>query len=117
MAHIEQKGWSYLIRVKDKQGILSGLRLPDALEFDAVFCYSLSKRLTNRIRREPQKYRWLPSKVLFDYIRDASGDLYPISFRVARFAIKEDLYETVITDLPADQFLPSLLRELYQRPL
>ena len=37
MAHIEQKGWKYLIRVKDRQGILSGLRLPDALEFAAVF--------------------------------------------------------------------------------
>lgn len=115
MAHIEQKGWNYLIRVKDKQGILSGLRLPDAPEFDAVFRYSLSKRLTNRIRREPQKYRWLPSKVHFDYIKDASDDLYPISFRVVRFAIKEGLYETVITNLPADLFPPPLLRELYHK--
>ncbi len=67
MAHIEQKGWKYLIRVKDKQGILSGLRLPAASEFDAAFSYSLSKRLTNRIRQEPRKYRWIPSKVHFDY--------------------------------------------------
>lgn len=88
MAHIEQKGWKYLIRVKDKQGILSGLRLPDALGFDAVFSYSVSKRLTNRIRREPQKYRWIPQKVHFDYIRDANDALYPISFRVVRFAVK-----------------------------
>ncbi len=115
MAHIEQKGWKYLIRVKDKQGILSGLRLPDALEFDAVFSYSLSKRLTNRIRQEPQKYRWIPSKVHFDYIRDASDALYPISFRVVRFAVKEGLYETVITNLPADRFPPALLRELYHK--
>ena len=115
MAHIEQKGWKYLIRVKDKQGILSGLRLPDALEFDVVFSYSLSKCLTNRIRQEPQKYRWIPSKVHFDYIRDASDALYPISFRVVRFAVKEGLYETVITNLPADRFPPPLLRELYHK--
>lgn len=115
MAHIEQKGWKYLIRVKDKRGILSGLKLPDALEFDAVFSYSLSKRLTNRIRQEPQKYRWIPSKVHFDYIRDASDALYPISFRVVRFAVKEGLYETVITNLPADRFPPPLLRELYHK--
>ena len=25
MAHIEQKGWNYLIRVKEKRGILSAL--------------------------------------------------------------------------------------------
>lgn len=114
-AHIEKKGWKYLIRIKDKQGILSGLRLPDAPEFDAVFRYSLSKRLTNRIRREPQKYSWLPSNVHFDYVKDASDDLYPISFRMVRFAIKEGLYEAVITNLPADQFPPSLLRELYHK--
>ena len=115
IAHIEQKDWKYLIRVKDKQGILSGLRLPDAPEFDAVFSYSLSKRLTNRISQEPQKYRWIPSKIHFDYIRDASDELYPISFRVVRFAVKEGLYETVITNLPAGQFPPPLLRELYYK--
>ena len=27
MAYIEQKGWNYLVRVKKKLGILSGLRL------------------------------------------------------------------------------------------
>lgn len=115
MAHMEQKGWKYLIRVKNKRGILSGLRLPDTPEFDLFFSYSLSKRLTNRIRQEPQKYRWIPSKVHFDYIPDASDTLYPISFRAVRFAVKEGLYETVITNLPADRFPPPLLRELYHR--
>ena len=49
------------------------------------------------------------------YIRDASDTLYPISFRVVRFAVKEGLYETVITNLPADRFPPPLLRELYHK--
>ena len=115
MAHIEQKGWNYLIRVKEKRGILSGLQLPDTPEFDAVFSYCLSKRLTNRIRQEPQKYRWLPKKVHFDYISEASDTLYPISFRVVRFMVKEGLYENVITNLPADRFPPSLLRMLYHK--
>lgn len=48
MAHIEQKGWKHLIRAKDKQGILSRLRLPDTPEFDLIYSYSLSKRLTNQ---------------------------------------------------------------------
>ena len=38
MAHIQEKGWFYLIRVKDfgkyKTGILHGLDLPDTEEFD-----------------------------------------------------------------------------------
>ena len=107
IAHIEQKNWNYLIRAKEKRGILSGLKLPDTPEFDVAFSYFLSKRLTNRIRREPQKYRWIPSKVRFDYIKNASDALYPISFRVVRFAVKDGLYETVITNLPADRFPPS----------
>nr|WP_291257999.1 transposase [Flavonifractor sp.] len=75
----------------------------------------MPKRLTNRIRREPQKYRWIPSKVCFDYIRNASDALYTISFRVVRFAVKEGLYETVITNLPADRFPPPLLCALYHK--
>ncbi len=34
---------------------------------------------------------------------------------MVRFVIKEGLYETVITNLPADRFPPSLLRELYHK--
>jgi len=41
--------------------------------------------------------------------------LHPISFRVVRFMVKEGLYETVITNLPADHFPPSLLRMLYNK--
>lgn len=39
MAHIQEKGWKYLIRVKDihSSGIASGLDLPDTEEFD-LFC-------------------------------------------------------------------------------
>ena len=39
MAHIQEKGWFYLIRVKDfnqySSGILHGLELPDTEEFPA----------------------------------------------------------------------------------
>jgi hypothetical protein len=80
-----------------------------------AFSYFLCKRLTNRIRREPQKYRWIPSKVHFDYIKNASDVLFPISFRVVRFAVKEGLYETVITNLFSDRFPPPLLRALYHK--
>ena len=69
----------------------------------------------NNMAHMEQKYRWIPSKVHFDYIRDTSDALYPISFRVVRFAVKEGLYETVITNLPADRFPPPLLRELYHK--
>ena len=104
IAQIEQKRRNYLIRAKEKRGILSGLKLPDTPEFDVVFSYFLYKHLTNRIRREPQRYRWIPSKVHFDYIRNASDSSHPISFRVVGFAVKEGLYKAVIANLPPDRF-------------
>lgn len=65
--HTEQKGWSYLIFVKEKYSILSGLTLPDVVEFYACFSYSLSKHLPNRNHKESQKYCGLPGNLPFDY--------------------------------------------------
>lgn len=44
-AHIERKGWNYVIRVKDlsSNGILSGLRLPNSGEFDVTVSFILTK--------------------------------------------------------------------------
>ena len=78
MVYIKQKGWNYLIRVKETREILSDLQPPDTPEFEATFSHSLSKRLANRIRQAPQKYRWPPTQVHFDYIGEASNTLYSI---------------------------------------
>ena len=47
MAHIQEKGWFYLIRVKDfgkyKTGILHGLDLPDTEEFDEYIDLNLTR--------------------------------------------------------------------------
>lgn len=48
-AHIEKKGWNYVIRVKDKNsnGILSGLLLPKREIFDTEYSLLLTRRQTN----------------------------------------------------------------------
>ena len=48
MAHIQEKGWKYLIRIKDTRssGIASGLDLPDSPEFDVWFHLHFTKRQT-----------------------------------------------------------------------
>ena len=38
---------------------------------------------------------------------------YPLSFRIARFPITENTFETVVTNLDADDFPPSELKKLY----
>ena len=41
MVYIKQKGWNYLIRVKETREILSDLQPPDTPEFEAIFSHSL----------------------------------------------------------------------------
>lgn len=51
MAHIEQKGWKYLIRVKDKQGILSGLSCLihwNLTRFSVIPCPNASQTVSAR---------------------------------------------------------------------
>ena len=48
-AHIQEKGWKFLFRVKDGTGgITSGLDLPITEEFDLCFNMYLTKALGNR---------------------------------------------------------------------
>lgn len=47
MAHIQEKGWYFLIRIKDgKTGIKDGLTLPNNDEFDVKISLKLTRRQT-----------------------------------------------------------------------
>ncbi|WP_431090624.1 transposase [Paenibacillus sp. 8b26] len=62
-AHLERKGWNYVIRVKDldSRGILSGLHLPSGGEFDMDVHLTLTKKQTKEIKPQPEKYKFIPS--------------------------------------------------------
>ena len=118
-AHAERKGWNYLIRVKDlgSNGILSALPLPKEGEFDIIVNRVLTRQQTKEIKAHPEIYRFIPSCVTFDYLqkrtRKHMHETYPMSFRVARLKITDELYETVITNLDASAFPLHELKELY----
>lgn len=115
-SHIEKKGWKYLIRVKDlgSNGILSGLRLPQNGEFDVCVHRILTRKQTKEIKAHPDVFRFMPSNVNFDYLPLRSDAFYPVAFRVVRFKISDDLYETVITNLEQSDFAPQELKNLYR---
>ncbi len=114
-AHIERKGWNYVIRVKDlnSSGILSGLRLPTSGEFDQEVHLLLTKKQTKEIKAHPEIYKFVPSTSTFDFLDLKENVFYPMSFRVVRFALPSGAYETVITDLSAADFPPEELRSIY----
>ena len=122
LAHIQEKGWKFLIRVKDGTGgIVSGLDLPSSPEFDMPVMLNLTRKQTNAVKqllKDRNHYRYIPSNSRFDFLPVCSRkhDLtvfYPLSFRIVRFPITEDTFETVITNLDANDFPPEELNKLY----
>lgn len=116
-AHIERKGWKYLIRVKDlgRSGILSGLKLPDSQEFDVCVQRILTRKQTKEVKERPDLYKLISSKSPFDFLDLNTNKFYPISFRVLRFKISDSSFETVITNLDKTEFSSEEIKSLYYR--
>lgn len=122
-AHIHERGWFYLARIKEgKNGIASGLDLPDDDEFDLEISINLTRSFTNEVKelcKDKNHYRFLPSNVNFDYLPRLSGTygttpvFYDLRYRIVRVRISDDLLETLITNLPAEQYPPERLKGLY----
>ena len=123
MAHIQEKGWKYLIRIKDihSSGIAAGLDLPDGDEFDIWFHFHFTKRQTaeaKQLLNNKQKYKWISASHPFDFLPLTSKKHDPLSFyylpfRVVRFKISHSSYETVITNLDEIEFPSDELKRLY----
>ena len=123
MAHIHEKGWFYLMRIKDgKNGIVSGLSLPDTDEFELDLTMNLTRSCTKQVKRlfeDRNHYRFVPCNVNFDYLPKLDGRygtepvFYSLTYRVVRIRISEELTETLVTNLPQEQYPPKKLKELY----
>ena len=122
LAHIQEKGWKFLIRVKDGVGgIACGLDLPDTDAFDVPISLNLTARQTNEMKallKDKNHFKYIGSSARFDFLPKHSRKhdpvvFYNLSFRVVRFPISETSFETVLTNLDASSFPPAKLKELY----
>ena len=122
MAHIQEKGWYFLIRIKDgKTGIKEGLVLPKSDEFDEEISLKLTRRQTKETKdllKDKNHYRFIPNNVSLDYLTLKSRkhdpiEFYTLRFRIVRFKVSEELYETVLTNLDSTTYPPDMLKELY----
>lgn len=117
LEHLNRKGWNYVIRGKDinsKTGIPYGNRevVPNSDEFDVDVNKVLTKRSTNEIKAHPERYKWMPPHVRFDFM-DKSSPFYSISFRMVRFKISEGQYETILTNLNRNEFPTEQIKKIY----
>ncbi len=122
LAHIQEKGWSFLMRIKDGMvGIASGLTLPALHEFDVPFHLKLTRRQTKTVKlllKDKNHYKCLPSHVRLDYLpqtsrKNAPTVFYDLHFRIVRFPISDTLCETIITNLDAKSFPLADIKRLY----
>ena len=116
LAHLEEKGWNAVIRVKDltNKSMISSLPLPDEDEFDYSVYFILTRKQTNEVKSNPNRYNFLPNNARFDYFELKQTEFYPISFRVVRFKLTENTYETLVTNLDSMKFSKEELKEIYQ---
>lgn len=124
LAHIQKKGWFFLFRVKDGPcGIKQGLELPPDDSFDVQFSLNLCRKSnseTDGLGRKRNLYRRIHPKVDFDYLPKTSRPSDPflsfrLDFRILRFKVSDEMYETIVTNLPADTFPPERIKDLYAR--
>ena len=122
MAHIQEKGWFFLIRVKDgNNGIKQGLELPKTEDFDIDISLKLTRKKTNEVKellKDKNLYRMVSSTQPFDYLplknkKAEPAKFYELNFRIVRFLISEDTYETVVTNLDKEMYPPVELKKLY----
>ena len=117
IAHIEKKGWKYLIRIRDTAGMIRPFHFDTDCDFDIWRTITLTRKQTNAFKKikadDPARYRCLPNSSPFDYIDLHDNKYYDLNIRFVRFRISDETYETVITNLPSDEFSPAELKDLY----
>lgn len=122
MAHIQEKGWFFLIRIKDgKTGIKDGFELPDLDAFDIPISLALTRRQTKETKelfKDRNHYKFIPANTTFDYLtvknrKHEPTKFYELNFRIVRFPISKDTCETILTNLNAQEYPPQKIKQLY----
>ena len=114
-AHVQEKGMYYLIRVKDGGGgsMTGSFDLPDENEFDHDMQLILTRKQAKDVKAKPKKFKFIAKSSPFDYLDLYDKKFYTLNFRVVRFAISEDSYESIITNLPKEDFPVEEIKKIY----
>lgn len=123
MAHFQEKGWLYIIRIRDgKQSMRSSFNLPNTECFDQTFSLTLSRKQTNQLKKlylnSPNDYHFIPHNSTFDFLPETSRkhdpvELYQLPFRMVRLEVEEGKYETLVTN--TDYSIQELKKSLRQQ--
>lgn len=119
MAHCQEKGWNFLIRVRDgRSSMKESFDLPQTECFDQEFHLALTRRQTKETKNLFQNrnhFKFIPNNQRFDFLskqwdRTSPPEWFHLHFRMVRLEIVEGKYETLVTntDYPLEK-----LKNLY----
>ena len=114
IAHLENKGLKYVIRIKTTAGIAQKFNIPADKETDFTADILLTRRQTNEVKSNPEIYRYLAPFSTFDFLPKGSKDTYSLKFRIIRIRISENNYETLVTNLRDDEFSSDDIKNIYK---
>jgi len=117
MAHVINKEQFFLFRTKDitSRGLVHNFDFPEEESFDISVVVTLVRTRSKEIQSVNGYKRFVDKKTSFDFIEFGSTDTYELSFRVVRFPLSNSSYECIVTNLPADEFPPQRIEELYSK--
>ncbi len=115
MAHVIESGQYFLFRAKDihSKGILSRFDYPKDESFDITVKVTLVRSNSKSIQIQEGYRRFIDKASAFDYIEYGSHKTYELSFRIVRFALEDGSFESLVTNLPEDEFPADRLKEIY----
>ena len=114
IAHLENNGLKYVIRIKTTAGIVQKFNIPADKETDFTADIMLTRRQTNEVKSNPEIYRYLAPFSTFDFLPKGSKDTYSLKFRIIRIKISENNYETLVTNLWDDEFSAEDIKMIYK---
>ena len=74
---------------------------------------SLCHSLGRPSRSDFVQFKFIAKSSPFDYLDLYDKKFYTLNFRVVRFAISEDSYESIITNLPKEDFPVEEIKKVY----
>lgn len=115
MAHVINKGQSFLFRTKDihSKGLVGNFDFPEKESFDITVNVTLVRNNSKKLQSQHRYIRFVDKVTAFDFIEYGSMDTFDLSFRVVRFPLSDSSYECIVTNLPADEFPPQRVKEIY----
>ena len=121
MAHIQKKGWSFIIRAKDFSvgGIVHSLNLEKTGEFDNELVLNIrrsNKKETIQNNTVSTLSKTIHDHTVFDYIDvHDKQSCFELFLRIVRIQLAPDSYEVLITNLPSTTFSPDDIKMLYSK--